>query len=57
MLTEPDISEWNLARISIPVLVLAGERDMVKPKETKGLRSLFRTQPFRFFPEKITAAM
>lgn len=35
MLTEPDISEWNLTRISIPVLVLAGERDMVKPKETK----------------------
>ena len=57
MLTEPDISEWNLARISIPVLVLAGERDMVKPKRQKGLRSLFRTQPFRFFPGKITAVM
>lgn len=35
MLTEPDISEWNLARISIPVLVLAGERDHGKTQRDK----------------------
>lgn len=35
MLLEPSIEEKDLAAISVPTLILAGEKDMVKPKETK----------------------
>jgi len=34
MLTEPDIREKDLEKISVPVLVLAGERDIIKEEET-----------------------
>jgi pimeloyl-ACP methyl ester carboxylesterase len=35
MLEEPDISREDLKKISIPVLVLAGEKDLVKEENTK----------------------
>lgn len=35
MIEEPDISPSQLAQIQIPVLVLAGERDIIKPGHTK----------------------
>jgi pimeloyl-ACP methyl ester carboxylesterase len=39
MLTEPDIGEDDLGKISIPVLVLAGERDIVKEEETRRIHT------------------
>jgi len=39
MLTEPDIRENALGEISIPVLVLAGERDVVKEEETRRIHA------------------
>lgn len=35
MLTEPDITAQTLQQITIPVLVLAGEKDMIKEKDTR----------------------
>ncbi|MCR5452275.1 MAG: alpha/beta hydrolase [Lachnospiraceae bacterium] len=35
MLKEPDISPSSLVRITVPTLVLAGEKDMVKESHTK----------------------
>lgn len=35
MLEEPDIDPASLAQIQIPVLVLAGEHDIIKPSHTK----------------------
>lgn len=37
MLDEPRIAEETLARIEIPTLVLAGERDLVKESETRAI--------------------
>ena len=37
MLTEPDIDPRDLAQIRIPVLVTAGEHDLILPEETKTL--------------------
>lgn len=39
MLQEPDISEYELSRITVPTVILAGEHDMVKPRETKRIAS------------------
>lgn len=35
MLNEPNISEDSLARIPVNTLVLAGQHDMIREKETK----------------------
>ena len=35
MLTEPDITKAQLAGISVPTLVVAGEKDMIRSRETK----------------------
>ena len=35
MMNEPDIKELDLKKISVPVLVVAGENDMIKEKETE----------------------
>lgn len=35
MLTQPHISGWQLSDIRIPTLVLAGEKDMILPEQTK----------------------
>ncbi len=37
MLLEPNIAPADLASISVPTLVCAGEKDMVKPKETASI--------------------
>ena len=50
MLNEPDIKEWDLSRISVPALVLAGERDMVKPAETKRIASAIPNATLEILP-------
>lgn len=37
MLKEPDITDEELSEIRIPVLVLAGENDLIKEKETRAI--------------------
>ncbi|MDD6450499.1 MAG: alpha/beta hydrolase [Lachnospiraceae bacterium] len=37
MLSEPNILDRDLKRISVPVLVLAGEHDMIKKEETEAI--------------------
>ena len=39
MLTEPQIDPWELERIQIPVLVTAGELDLILPEETERIVS------------------
>lgn len=39
MLKEPHISKKDLSRITIPVLVTAGSKDMIKKRETKKIAS------------------
>ena len=35
MLTEPDIKEEDLAKIEVPVIVIAGKNDLIREKETR----------------------
>ena len=35
MLTEPDIREEDLAKIEVPVIVIAGKNDLIREKETR----------------------
>ena len=37
MATEPDITDSELSRISCPSLIVAGERDLILPKETEAI--------------------
>ncbi len=39
MLEEPNISPADLRRISVPAMIFAGEKDMIKEKETKTIAS------------------
>ncbi len=39
MLKEPDIKAKDLAKISVPVTIIAGEKDMIKEDETKLIAS------------------
>ncbi len=39
MLTEPDITKQDLRKISIPVLVIAGEYDVIRKEETQRIAS------------------
>ena len=42
MLTEPDIDPKALENISIPVMVTAGEHDLILPEETKRIADHLR---------------
>lgn len=50
MLREPDIKEWDLSRIQLPAFILAGEHDMVKPKETKRIASAIPNATLEILP-------
>lgn len=39
MTREPDITSAELSRIAVPVLVLAGEHDLIREKETRAIAS------------------
>lgn len=52
MLMEPDISEEELSRVSVPVLVLAGAKDMVKPRETKRIASAIANATLEILPKE-----
>lgn len=51
MLVEPDISEAMLKRIQIPTMVFAGEKDMIKPAETKRIASAIADSTLRIIPK------
>ncbi len=50
MLNEPQLSGRELEQISIPTLILAGERDMVLPSHTEYLASKIKTSFLRILP-------
>lgn len=50
MLKEPDLTEDMLKRITCPVLLLAGQRDMVKEKDTKKMGSAIPDCEVRILP-------
>lgn len=50
MLTEPDISSDELSRISAPVLVLAGEHDIIKESDTKKISSSIPKSDMHILP-------
>lgn len=50
MLTEPDISEKMLGQISVPVLVLSGENDLVKKSDTMKIFSSIQKSQLRILP-------
>ena len=52
MLTEPDISDIALSRISVPVLVLAGKNDIVRESDTKKIFSSIPTSDLHILPDE-----
>lgn len=50
MLLEPSINENDLSSISVPTFVLAGEKDMVKPKETQKIAAAIPGASLRILP-------
>lgn len=50
MLREPDIRETDLSCIRIPTFILAGEHDIVKPKETKRIASAIPNATLEILP-------
>ena len=52
MLTEPDIDPQSLTRIRIPVLVTAGEHDLVLPSETEKIASSLPQAECRILPQE-----
>ncbi|MEY8352218.1 alpha/beta hydrolase [Lachnospiraceae bacterium 54-53] len=50
MLKEPHISGKELERISIPTLVLAGERDMIRESHTRFLASKIKNSRLKILP-------
>lgn len=52
MLTEPHISDADLQRIEIPVLVLAGDRDMIKEENTRHIASRIGRSELHIIPKE-----
>ncbi len=50
MLKEPHITGAQLGRISIPVLVLAGEKDMIREDHTRYLSSMIKNSYLKILP-------
>jgi len=50
MLKEPHISKYDLSIISIPTLVVAGSKDIVKKKETKRIAKYLPNATLRILP-------
>ncbi len=47
MLKEPNIFDFELEEISVPTLILAGSKDMVKPAETKKINKCIKGSTLR----------
>lgn len=56
MLKEPHIRKSDLARITIPTLVLAGSKDIVKKGETKRIASLIPNAVLKILPGETHAS-
>lgn len=52
MLEEPMILDWELEKISVPALICAGERDMVKKKETERMAKHIPVSQLHIFPKE-----
>ena len=50
MLKEPHITKSDLTKITIPTLVLAGNKDMIKQKETKRIASAIPNASLKILP-------
>ncbi|MBE5919490.1 MAG: alpha/beta hydrolase [Pseudobutyrivibrio ruminis] len=50
MLVEPDIDTSELQRISVPVLVIAGEKDCIKERETNRIASNIKNSQLLILP-------
>ena len=50
MLDEPNISTSELNDISVPAMIIAGERDMIKEKETKKIADNIRASAIQILP-------
>lgn len=52
MLTAPHISDEQLGKIALPVLILAGERDLIKEEHTKRLAANIRHSTLKILPKE-----
>lgn len=52
MLTEPHIADEDLQKIEIPVLVLAGEKDMIKEENTRHIASQIGRSQLHIIPKE-----
>ena len=50
MLSEPDLTDALLEKISCPVLLLMGEHDMVREKDTKKIAAAIPGAEYRILP-------
>lgn len=50
MLKEPHITKYELSRITVPTLILAGSKDMVKKKETKKIAKYIPNATLHILP-------
>jgi pimeloyl-ACP methyl ester carboxylesterase len=50
MLEEPDFTQAQLARIDVPTLVLAGERDMIREEHTRAIAGAIPGARLRILP-------
>jgi pimeloyl-ACP methyl ester carboxylesterase len=52
MLVEPDISTFDLHRISVPAMIIAGEKDCIKEKETQKIAANIKDSAIQILPEE-----
>jgi pimeloyl-ACP methyl ester carboxylesterase len=52
MLLEPDISTFDLHRISVPAMIIAGEKDCIKEKETQKIAANIKDSAIQILPEE-----
>ena len=52
MLTEPDISKRDLAQIKVPALIMAGEKDCIKRKETEAIAAGIAGAQLKILPRE-----
>ena len=51
MLTEPDISEAQLRSINVPAMIIAGEDDCIREKETEKIAKNIRESAMQILPD------
>lgn len=52
LFSEPDITEEMLGRITVPVSVLAGSRDLIKEEQTRAIASGIKKSRLRILPHQ-----